>query len=480
MPDEFVEFGRDWERLHPDWTVRTWSESDLGWMRNLDVFTDAPLLSSRSNVARCEILFREGGVYVDCDVEPLRNIEPLLEGATFVIAYATADLHGNSFIASVPGHPILERVLTEFPISHYSQPEAISPQRTGPNLLTRSIRRTPDPDGTVRVLPRELATPYTWDQDHLRHARFDQAYMAHHWEKSWVRSPKQRLSIATMRRNVRALGALLLRPWAKRPPERTTVGLGDNRVLVETAYGFQILAFADDLAATPLLVRQGSHDPAFAEFLKRELRAGDVVVDVGANIGTVTIHAARHIAATGRVLAFEPNPDCFALLADSIYLNRMQGRVRAQIDIANVAVGAAAGVVELHVPTHHRGRASLSKENVPDSDQSVHAVEMVALDSVLLAIPEIRIVKIDVEGAELGVLQGLRQTLLERRVRLLDLELDDVLAGADWDELIALLRDLASTASSTFAINDDGTRRPMSVDAASHKDDLSHFVLAFE
>ena len=78
------------------------------------------------------------------------------------------------------------------------------------------------------------------------------------------------------------------------------------------------------------------------------------------------------------------------------------------------------------------------------------------------------------------MLQGLRQTLLERRVRLLDLELDDVLAGADWDELIALLRDLASTASSTFAINDDGTRRPMSVDAASHKDDLSHFVLAFE
>lgn len=88
--------------------------------------------------------------------------------------------------------------------------------------------------------------------------------------------------------------------------------------------------------------------------------------------------------------------------------------------------------------------------------------------------------KIDVEGAEFDVLQGLRRTILERRVRLIDLELSDTLAGPNWDPLVPLLHELEGMATSTFSIDQDGKRDPMSVETATHKDFLSHFVLAFD
>lgn len=270
------------------------------------------------------------------------------------------------------------------------------------------------------------------------------------------------------------------RRWAAPKPARTMVNLGGNRILIETAAGHQVLAFADDLSATPALVRNGYHDVSFASFLSRELHAGDTVVDVGANIGLIALHAACIVTAAGRVLAFEPNPECFALLSDSFYLNRMQGRAMARLDLIEAAVGDEPGMVELHAPTRHRGRASLDPVNVPEDDRSIFTVERVVLDPILDDIPEIRLVKIDVEGAELEVLRGLRRTIDERRVRLLDLELHEHLAGSTWDELMALLHELAATATSTFTIALDGTRQPTTVAEAATIGRLSHFVLAFD
>ena len=191
MPDEYVEFGHRWTELQPDWKVRTWTESDLDWLSNCSAFDDAPLLSSKSNIARYEIVFREGGLYVDCDVEPLRSIEPLIDRAELVVSEERPGYLGNEFFGAVAGHPVLRYAVDNVSKSHFALDDAISPARTGPEFWSRCVRRTcAELDITPTVLTRDQIYPYTWTQPHLRNEQFPQAWAVHHWAKSWV-APEQ-------------------------------------------------------------------------------------------------------------------------------------------------------------------------------------------------------------------------------------------------------------------------------------------------
>jgi len=258
--------------------------ADLPVLRNQAAFDSVDILSSKSNIARYEIIAEHGGVYVDCDMEPLRNIEPLLAGARFVAAEETPGMINNAFIAAEPGHPLLDYVISELPRSHNSQPDEISPQRTGPRLLTRCIRRAADHTSGVHIVARDDVYPYSWDQPGLPTSGTS-AYMVHHWRRSWI-EPASDPSLA--RRLLRRA-----RPHAERAKRvarraidyfenleplgpirgsgsRATY-VGDGKLLVRTAVGLPILAFADDLCVTPALLHRGSHDDALMHFLHREL-----------------------------------------------------------------------------------------------------------------------------------------------------------------------------------------------------------------
>jgi predicted O-methyltransferase YrrM len=79
-----------------------------------------------------------------------------------------------------------------------------------------------------------------------------------------------------------------------------------------------VLAVADDLGVTPVLMAEGEFDPGFVRLLHHQLERADVVVDVGANIGVFTLEMARQVGKTGLVYAFEPNPEVHELLQDSV------------------------------------------------------------------------------------------------------------------------------------------------------------------
>lgn len=108
IPELYQEFRAEWQRLHPDWQCLTWtdeSESSL----------PPPPASciharQRSNWMRLQILLAFGGVYVDLDTEPFKNIEPMLgeRGAAaspFRFQHAGPVQCCNSFLAAAPQHP---------------------------------------------------------------------------------------------------------------------------------------------------------------------------------------------------------------------------------------------------------------------------------------------------------------------------------------------------------------------------------------
>ena len=159
------------------------------------------------------------------------------------------------------------------------------------------------------------------------------------------------------------------------------------------------------------------------------LRAGDIFVDVGANIGYLSLAATVLVGDTGSVYAFEPHPRTCAFLQKNIELNRCR-----QVKVFQTAVGSEVGQV------------SLSSGHSDDQNQ-VHAVggllvPMTRLDRVLTGyeLAEIGLLKIDVEGYEKFVLLGMGR-LLERTRAILFESSERHFAhfGYSTDDVVALL-----------------------------------------
>ncbi|WP_322995286.1 FkbM family methyltransferase [Castellaniella sp.] len=142
------------------------------------------------------------------------------------------------------------------------------------------------------------------------------------------------------------------------------------------------------------------------------LQQGDVVLDVGANIGNHSLYLAS--VAGCRVEAFEPNPSLCQALQSSIALNGLGDRINVH----------QAGVADIQGYAHfsHLDPANLGAQSLEVS-QGTDEIVLVCLDQLDLPAP-IRMIKIDVEGMELQVLSGARQ-LIEKDSPILYVEAQD-------------------------------------------------------
>lgn len=185
----------------------------------------------------------------------------------------------------------------------------------------------------------------------------------------------------------------------------------------------------------------GSFEPNEFAFIDRVLQPGMVMVDVGANDGLYTVFAARRVGPSGRVLAVEPSSRERANLQRNVERNGLTNVV-----VRPSALGAAAGQASLKIAhglhAGHNTFGTFAYDDVLAVDSELVTVE--TLDDVIrdCALPRIDFVKIDVEGAEVGVLKGARQVLMSSRPLLLLEANEPALQAQDTSvaELLALLR----------------------------------------
>ena len=145
------------------------------------------------------------------------------------------------------------------------------------------------------------------------------------------------------------------------------------------------------------------------ELLGLLIRPGDTVVDVGANLGTHTTFFAGRVGSAGRVIAFEPQRIVFQMLCANLALNGLPN-VYAHL----AAAGRAAGSIEVpdvaYAEPGNHGGVSLA---APHTGAPGARVPLLALDD--LGIDRCRVLKIDVEGMELDVLEGGRALVAAAR-----------------------------------------------------------------
>jgi FkbM family methyltransferase len=140
------------------------------------------------------------------------------------------------------------------------------------------------------------------------------------------------------------------------------------------------------------------------------VRKGDVVIDIGANVGYYTTLFADLVGPCGEVHAFEPVPSTFELLSKEI---RRFPRHK-NVSLNCLAVGDVDRNAAIYVPNNDHGQAALVQHREGSWHGSQYhevRVEMIRLDRYADQLVKIHFVKCDVEGAELLVLRGGESTL---------------------------------------------------------------------
>ena len=151
----------------------------------------------------------------------------------------------------------------------------------------------------------------------------------------------------------------------------------------------------------------GDLDRKISWVCARIARPGDTVLDIGANIGIVSLWLSKLVGKTGKVHAFEPNPELCGILEQTIYRNQA-----VNIRPHAVALGARIGQMELRVCGGNTGSGSFLL-NEKAAGCRVFSVPVQTLDAIVAQeqIETIRLIKVDVEGFEAEVFHGGLQVL---------------------------------------------------------------------
>src|SRR5687768_692491 len=168
-------------------------------------------------------------------------------------------------------------------------------------------------------------------------------------------------------------------------------------------YGDVTLILSSRYRIERFLLYDHAYDEKLLLSLMRIVSPGDVCLDVGANIGAITLSLAHRVGPGGRVLAFEPGPLLFDRLTKNIERNRL-GNVSAY----QVGLGSHNAMLYWRLEEgENAGNAFISSDPTGIAVHVATPDEFVAIQQ----LPRIDLIKIDVEGMELSVIQGALGTI---------------------------------------------------------------------
>jgi FkbM family methyltransferase len=177
--------------------------------------------------------------------------------------------------------------------------------------------------------------------------------------------------------------------------------LGNRRGLTRLASGEPFFVNTSDLGITSWIIMGGTWENFVDDILCKIVRAGDRVLDAGANQGYYTIRLGTIVGPEGRVVAFEPNPELYELLEINVDINAYRSRCQ----VFRQALGAQTGQAQLTFTYNNMGAGTISPQ-LAHGAQTV-SVEVVRGDDVLPPDTVFDVMKFDVEGFEPEAAAGL-------------------------------------------------------------------------
>jgi FkbM family methyltransferase len=151
----------------------------------------------------------------------------------------------------------------------------------------------------------------------------------------------------------------------------------------------------------------GTYEVPIQNIFAQHLKTGAVFYDIGANVGFFSIVAAKLVGDSGKVIAFEPGKDNAQAIRHNGALNNFK-----QIEVIEKAISNNSGSGQLLLAKYSGGHALATADAPPDLAGEI-TVDVVSIDDLIAQklIEPPNFVKVDVEGAELDVLKGMKETI---------------------------------------------------------------------
>jgi FkbM family methyltransferase len=155
----------------------------------------------------------------------------------------------------------------------------------------------------------------------------------------------------------------------------------------------------DNMADRIFLFLPNTYDPKEFEFLTQFLQPHSVFLDIGANSGFYSLHAAKFIGSEGKILAFEPNPVMINRLQYNIHLNQADNK----IEVIPIGLADRETEFELSLNPQNLGGSTIMRQ---DHEETVRIKCQPLLQAISTKIDHIDVLKIDIESADALVMNA--------------------------------------------------------------------------
>ncbi len=184
--------------------------------------------------------------------------------------------------------------------------------------------------------------------------------------------------------------------------------LGNNVALCRILTKYKIYVDVRDMGIAPHLIMDGFWETWLSKCLANIIKPGDVCIDVGANFGYYSVLMSALTGEKGLTIAIEPNPDVCRLLRSTANVHNRH------FEIVEMALSSKAGEVVLSIPDNYFGDASIiARSDRTSAPKKKSLVKTISLDELVLKsnLDKVDVIKIDVEGVEPLVFEGMQQTI---------------------------------------------------------------------
>ena len=225
-------------------------------------------------------------------------------------------------------------------------------------------------------------------------------------QRSALRAQALLPEVTTLRQEVSALRLQLdrLEAYSYMAARRVAIHCGEGHILIRTEVGY-VLCPEEDHALLAILLERGELETGVRRLIERYLRPGDVFVDAGANIGLHVLAAARTLRGRGEIHAFEPFPSTCKALERTLWINGESSL--AKIWPVALSMRNGSGRLHLGATCGHHSLFPLAG----DHPGNMVEVNLLRLDDAIQPDHAVTLMKVDVEGAELEVIQGAQAIL---------------------------------------------------------------------
>lgn len=188
---------KSWEKFCPDYTIKKWDESNLPM--------DNPYIATAyrhknwaniSNIMRCYALYEEGGIYVDTDIELVRNIDCFMNDKCLMGWQKDSKLYqgvNNAVFGAEAGHPFVGQLIEviEKTFDGTESADKSSPGVVSELLIALGVDKYHDEKFVIEdvtLYPRRYFYPFSWREKIIYKNLSQDTYCIHHWAHSWKHS----------------------------------------------------------------------------------------------------------------------------------------------------------------------------------------------------------------------------------------------------------------------------------------------------